>query len=269
MLPPATDTVGGSAYHAAMPTTLSLNDHLSGLSASGAAFRKAAETAGLHAKVATCPAWDITKLVTHQGKVHQWAAANLRGEPDHDPSASVSPAQGSSDLLGWFSDGLESLIDTLRAAPDDVVAKVFLNDAPPPRQFWARRQCHETTIHSVDALSAVLGRWPAASDTAIDSQLAADGIDELLTGFITRGKGALHADEPYTILVRTDDTGHAWSVRISDGPIVTTTGESGQPDAVFSGSAVQLYLSLWNRADEITADGRQDALSQWRSNITI
>ncbi len=252
-----------------MPTTLSLNDHLCGLSASGAAFREAAATAGLDAKVATCPAWDVTKLVTHQGKVHRWAAANLRGETDHDRAASVAQAEAAPDLLAWFSDGLADLSDTLRAVPDDVVAKVFLKDAPPPRQFWARRQCHETTIHSVDALSAALGRWPAASDTAIDSQLAADGIDELLTGFITRGKGTLHADEPYTILVRTGDTGHAWSVRISDGPIVTATGESGRPDAVFSGSAVQLYLSLWNRADEITADGRQGVLSEWRSHVNI
>jgi hypothetical protein len=65
---------------------------------------------------------------------------------------------------------------------------VFLNDAPPPRRFWARRQAHETTIHSVDAIAARSQRWPTASDVAIDPLLAADGIDELLMGFITRGK---------------------------------------------------------------------------------
>ena len=75
---------------------------------------------------------------------------------------------------------------------------VFLKDAPPPRRFWARRQAHETTIHSVDAVAAALGRWPTASDVTIDPVLAADGIDELLTGFITRGKGRLHTAEPYT-----------------------------------------------------------------------
>ena len=70
-------------------------------------------------------------------------------------------------------------------------------------------------------------------------------------------------------LVRTDDTGHAWTVRISDGPIVTTPGGVDRPDAVFSGGAVQLYLSLWNRADEITPQGRSDVVDQWRSGIRV
>jgi len=71
------------------------------------------------------------------------------------------------------------------------------------------------------------------------------------------------------VLVRTDDTGHAWSLRISDGPIVTTPGEAERPEAVLSGSAVQLYLSLWNRADEITTAGRSDVVDQWRSQVRI
>jgi hypothetical protein len=99
--------------------------------------------------------------------------------------------------------------------------------------------------------------------------LAADGIDELLMGFITRGKGRLDTAEPYRLLVRTDDTGHAWTLRISDGPIVTTPGAIEQPAVVFSGAAVQLYLSLWNRADEITTSGRSDLIDQWRKQIRI
>jgi uncharacterized protein (TIGR03083 family) len=252
-----------------MPTHLSLDDHLAALVRSGAALREAAAAAGPDAKVPTCPAWNVTKLVSHQGMVHRWAAANLRGETDHDTSASQAEAKAAADLLGWYSAGLAALVDTLTATPDDVKAMVFLKDAPPPRRFWARRQAHETTIHSVDAISAVHGRWPTASDVDIDPALAADGIDELLTGFITRGKGRLHSAEPYTLLVRTDDTAHAWTLRISDGPIVTTPGDTEAADVVFSGSAVQLYLSLWNRADEITTNGRPDVVDQWRSQIRV
>jgi hypothetical protein len=143
---------------------------------------------------------------------------------------------------------------------------VFLRDAPPPRRFWARRQCHETTIHGFDALSAMHGRWPTASDVDIDPVLAADGIDELLTGFITRGKGKLYPARP--LVVRATDTGHAWTVRISEGPLVTAPSETGRPDAVFSGTAAQLYLSLWNRTDQITTD-RPDVRNEWRSNIRV
>jgi uncharacterized protein (TIGR03083 family) len=265
-MPPS---VSDALYHAAMPTLLSLDDHLGALVRSGATLREAAAAAGLEAKVPTCPAWDVTKLLIHQGMVHRWAAANLRGERDHDTAASQAEGKAAASLLDWYSQGLADLVDTLRATAEDAKAMVFLRDAPPPRRFWARRQAHETTIHSVDAISARCQRWPTASDVDIDPVLAADGIDELLMGFITRGKGRLHAEEPYTVLIRTDDTGHTWTLRISDGPIVTTPGGIERPEAVFAGTAVQLYLSLWNRADELTTNGRSDLVDQWRKQIRI
>jgi uncharacterized protein (TIGR03083 family) len=252
-----------------MPTHLSLDDHLAGLARSGAALRDAAAAAGLRTTVPTCPAWDVTDLVIHQSMVHRWAAATLRGEGGHSTADSTAQGQAAPDVLAWYSDGLTALIETVRATPADAQAMVFLRDAPPPRRFWARRQCHETTIHSVDAISAARGRWPTAAEVGLDPLLAADGIDELLTGFITRGQGKLHATEPYLILVEAADTGHAWTVRVSDGPIVTTEGQSAPPDVVFSGTAAQLYLSLWNRADEITVTGPPDVLDQWRSQVRV
>ena len=252
-----------------MPTLLRLDDHLGALVRSGAALGEAAAAAGLAATVPTCPAWDVTELVVHQGMVHRWAAANLRGERDHDTAASLAEGKAAASLLDWYTQGLAALVDTVRATAEDAEAMVFLRDAPPPRRFWARRQAHETTIHSVDAIAARLGRWPTAADVAIDPVLAADGIDELLLGFITRGKGRLHTAEPCTVLIRTDDTGHAWTLRISDGPILTTPGAVEGPEVVFSGTAVQLYLSLWNRADEITTNGRADLLDQWRKQLRI
>jgi uncharacterized protein (TIGR03083 family) len=174
-------------YHAVMPTLLSLEDHLGALVRSGAALGEAAAAAGLDTKVPTCPAWDVTELVVHQGMVHRWAAANLRGERDHDTAASQAEGKAAARLLDWYAHGLAALVDTLRATAEDAKAMVFLRDAPPPRRFWARRQAHETTIHSVDATSAACRRWPTASDVEVDSLLAADGIDELLMGFVTRG----------------------------------------------------------------------------------
>jgi uncharacterized protein (TIGR03083 family) len=252
-----------------MATQLGLEQHLEALERSGAALGEAAAAAGLEAKVPTCPAWDITELVVHQGMVHRWAAANLCGERDHDTAASVAEARAAANLLDWYAQGLAALVDTIRTTAEDAEAMVFLKDAPPPRRFWARRQAHETTIHSVDAISAARRRWPTSADVDVAPALAADGIDELLMGFITRGGGRLRAAEPYTVLVRTDDTGHAWTLRIGHGPVVTTPGETGRPEAVFSGTAVQLYLSLWNRADEITSDGRSDLVDQWRRQIRI
>ncbi len=173
------------------------------------------------------------------------------------------------DVLAWFNEGLEDLITTLQGMPDDAEAMVFLKDAPPPRRFWARRQAHETTIHSIDAVSAEIGSIPSAADVSIDPALAADGIDELLCGFIPRSKSKLRSPEPFTVLVTTDDTGHAWTVRVSDEPVRTTAGDSGTADVTFSGTAAQLYLGLWNRGDELKAAGRDDALEQWRAQVRV
>jgi uncharacterized protein (TIGR03083 family) len=252
-----------------MPTHLAFDDHLKLLGHSGTVLRDAAAQAGLDAPVPTCPAWDVRKLVTHQGMVHRWATAELRRDSRHRTSDSRAGAVAAPDLLAWFSAGLDTLIETLQATADDARALVFLNDAPPPRRFWARRQAHETTIHSVDAVAAVLGRWPAASDLSTGPDVATDGIDELLCGFITRGSGKLRSAQPMTLVVSAGDTGHAWTVRITEAPPTTVTGAADRPDAMMSGTAAQLYLGLWNRSDEITVTGSDDLLALWRRRVRV
>jgi uncharacterized protein (TIGR03083 family) len=251
-----------------MPTRLPLDHHLAALVRSGGVLRDAAARAGFEAPVPTCPRWDVRALVTHQGMVHRWAAANLRREPDHRPVDSRAGATAAADLLEWFQAGLDALVETVRATPEDAKAMTFLNDAPPPRRFWARRQAHETTIHSADAVAAALGRLPAASDLSIDPKLAADGIDELLCGFITRGRSKLHPDGPLTAVVSTDE-GDAWTMRVRDGSLVTTAGAADHADAWFTGTAAQLYLGLWNRGDELTVRGRDGMLELWRSQVRV
>ena len=64
------------------------------------------------------------------------------------------------------------------------------------REFWARRQAHETTIHMVDAQAALLGHAPTSGEAALEVSLATDGLDELLRGFFTRGKSKLYDGTP-------------------------------------------------------------------------
>jgi uncharacterized protein (TIGR03083 family) len=250
-----------------MPMHLDLGQHLAALVRAGAALRDAA-AAGLDSRVPTCPRWDVRALVTHQGMVHRWAAAQLRRDRAHRTDDSTAEAAAAPDLLAWFSDGVAALVDTIRATPPDAEASTFLRDAPPPRHFWTRRQAHETAIHGVDAVAAGLGRWPTEKDVAIEPALAADGVDELLCGFITRGSKA-NSIEPVVVHVRTDDTGHAWTVRIGDAAMSTTVGQDGPADATWRGTAVQLYLGLWNRGDEITVEGREDVLATWRRRVRV
>ena len=191
----------------------------------------------------TCPDWTVLDLVAHQGMVHRWAAALLRGERPSDEEVSAYDRAGrdSADPLAWLVDGASALVDAISAAPEDVAAPVFLNDAPPARAFWARRQCHETTMHAVDALAASLGRAPRPDEVWIDPELAGDGIDELLGGFLTRPRSRLRCDDEAVLLVSPrrpaglvggldgPAAGHHHADVTDDEPMSTPTGSSPAP----------------------------------------
>jgi uncharacterized protein (TIGR03083 family) len=236
------------------PVLLDRAAHLEGLRASLVALVRSAERAGLKAPVPTTPDWDVRRLVAHQGMVHRWAAGIVRGE-DVDVAGVEREGREAPDPLEWLRDGAIELVSAVSAAPDDLDALVFLAAAPPPRQFWARRQCHETTIHAVDALSAQLGRYPRAADAGwITAPVALDGIDELLAGFLPRPVSRLRADEPQRIVVRPEGSETAWVVDVSSAPPVTTTcaaGDAPEADVLLEGDPVALYLTLWNRSDEV------------------
>lgn len=235
-----------------MPSSLGFSDHLEGLRSALVSLVRYADRAGLETACPTTPDWTVRSLVAHQGMVHRWATALVRGEPV-DPDALTAEGRAAPDPLDWLRDGAVELARALTAAPDDLQAPVFLADAPAPKPFWARRQCHETTMHAVDALGAALGRYPRSADTWIPDDLALDGIDELLCGFVARPRSRLRAEDPFTLAVRATGTDRGWTVRVSDRPPVSSPDPDPDGDVVLDGSPVALYLTLWNRSDEVTA----------------
>jgi uncharacterized protein (TIGR03083 family) len=218
--------------------------------------------------VPTCPDWTVTDLVAHQAMVHRWAAAHVRGD---DPDAAPTDKEiidTVTDLIGYHREGLAALVVALSAAPPDLAAMTFLNDAPSPRDFWARRQAHETTIHMVDALAASLGRVPTVEEADITSALALDGIDELLRGFMTRGRSKLFDGACYRLAIAPDDSDRRWLLDVAER-LTVEPGDGGPAlaaaDATITGSASALYLALWNRGDEVHAAGEADVLRRWRA----
>jgi uncharacterized protein (TIGR03083 family) len=248
-----------------VPTDLPLTRHLDGLRDAMVAFVRYADRAGLQAPVPTCPDWTVRDLVAHQGMVHRWAAALVRGEQDVDPEALEAAGRTELDPLEWLRDGVIELAETLTRAPADTHALVFLNDAPAPREFWARRQCHETTMHAVDALSAALGRAARAEETWIDTDVAVDGIAEQLGGFRTRPRSRLRCEEDSVLVVAPDDVPDWWRVDLGPGPARTArrAGPRESGDWVLEGSAVELYLRLWNRSDDAGPD------QAWRERAAV
>lgn len=250
-------------------TLVDVEAHLAAFDAALQALTRYAATTWLGAPVPTCPGWDVLDLLAHQGMVHRWAGAALRGDRETMGNAALIETEGrtSADPLAWVRQGAEKLAVALGAAPDDLEALVFLPQAPSPRAFWARRQAHELTVHALDALAASLGRAPGADEVWFGAELAADGIDELLLGFFARRGGSLRSSTPYAVHVRPLDAPVSWLVEVGDGPVriarVAAGASGGIPvDAEVTGTAVDLYLALWNRGGSVGDAG--GILDRWR-----
>jgi uncharacterized protein (TIGR03083 family) len=254
------------------PLGVTLDDLGEALGAASTVLRANAVAAGLDAPVPTCPGWTVLDLVAHQGMVHRWATSHLRGRPVEPPEPLELEGRRSADPLGWFDEGATALLQAIVDAPDDLDAHVFLREPPPPRLFWVRRQCHETTMHGVDALGARLRRRPRADETWIRPAVAVDGIDELLVGFVTRRPAGTWPGQAIRLHVRPDVGDVAWLVDLATArPIATTRVRPGSPetqtaDHVLSGDPVDLYLRLWGRGTTEPAD---DVERWWRDTVAI
>ena len=106
-------------------------------------------------------------------------------------------------------------------------------------------------MHAVDALSAVARPPPDPAETWIATDLAVDGIDELLAGFLTRPTSRLRCDEDSVLVVAPDDVPDWWLVRSVRGRRSRSTASDrarrSRRDWELDGTAVELYLSLWDR----------------------
>ena len=257
----------GLAHWAAMD----LSAYIDAVQTEGNLLAATAERAGLDAEVPTCPGWQVRRLVQHVGVVHRWAAGNVAGARapligDDELATMVGPMPDDDDLLGWFRSGHTALIAALREAPDDLECATFL-PAPSPLLFWARRQAHETGIHRADAYRA------AGIEPTYNAKFAADGIDEIIAGFVGSRRRWGKVDQPANLRFRTTDDARSWTVRLSpEGSHAARGGDDpGEVDCTVEGPASDIYLLLWNRrsSDGLTMTGDPDMLLVWRYNIRI
>lgn len=233
----------------------------------GARLADAARSAGLDAPVPPCPGWQVRDLLAHTGAVHRWATAYVverrMGREPLDPTVPSGP-----ELVDWYRGTHQRLTDALAAAPADLNCWFFLAAAS-PLAFWARRQAHETTIHRIDA-EAALGRTPSPVDTGF----AADGVDELLTGFHVRRRSKVRTDRPRTLRVRAVDVpdgAREWLLRLSPEAPTAERDAPGAADCTVTGSAVDLYLALWNRGryERLSVTGDDALVELWRRTAAV
>src|SRR5215470_2096442 len=250
-------------------SAMEIAEHIATIAGEGKRLATAAAAAGPGAPVPSCPDWVVRDLVRHQGGVHRWATAIVAGPRTEPWNVELDEVVGTwpsdADLIDWLGDGLGRLVSALSEADPGMVCWTFLN-APSPLAMWARRQAHETSIHRVDAELAA-----DRQVTPFEARFAADGLDELLTCFITRRRSRLRSEERRLMCVRCTDADGEWLITIGPDDVVTTTPGAEAPDCEIAGSASDLYRALWNRkpAASLSVTGDSGLVRQFGDQVQI
>ena len=214
-------------------------DYLQALRDEGTALATAARQ-GLDPPVPACEGWTVADLVLHTGMVHRHKLEIVRGRLAEPPSPWPPPAPPRAELVGWYEQGLEELHTVLEDTDPETRVWTFYR----PDQtagFWRRRMAQETAVHRVDAEGA------HGDPRRVPAALAADGVSELLEGFL-----APHADgEPVggrgeSLHLHATDTEGEWQLRLLPAGVEVGRGHA-RADATASGEASDLLLFLWGR----------------------
>lgn len=137
--------------------------------------------------------------------------------------------------------------------------------------FWLRRTLHATTVHRIDVQTAA-GKTPEP----VESDLARDGIDEMLHLWFEHRLNAMGATASDSWSVRLDVDRCRWTAH-SDPPRMAArreepeAGEGPASDAVVTGDPASTYLWLWGRLPDrvVRVSGDYDAVAQLWSLLRL
>ncbi|MGW6201461.1 maleylpyruvate isomerase family mycothiol-dependent enzyme [Kribbella sp. NPDC055110] len=216
---------------------------------------------GLDAPVPSCPGWTVDDVVRHVAMVyvHKVEVLKLGARPKPWP-----PDFSGLTSLEWYDDARKAIVDALEAAGTETPTWTF-NPRDSTSGFWYRRMAHETVIHRIDV--------EQAHDvvTPIDTELALDGIDEVLYPTLG-GPWWEEGDTAYPIdaTVRLTAAGRSWTVYADATSVDVRQGAEGDAAAEVSGDPAQVYLWLWGRAgeDAIEMVGDPNVVRAFRGRIS-
>ena len=242
-----------------MPT-LDAAEYRDALRTESTTLRRAAEQAGLDARVPSCPDWDVAELLAHLGRVYRWAAACVEANGFVSPADLPRPPAADG-LDTWVRDGVDQILAALDRPADDPA----WTWAPSGQVgFWQRRQAHETVIHRVDAELA------AGAPTPVPGDLAADGIDEWLSLLPSRIGAPPIVGHGETLHLHCTDRPGEWLVRrTADGLEVDRVHAKG--DVAVRGPASDLLVVLLGRAspERVEVLGERPVLDAFLAEATF
>jgi uncharacterized protein (TIGR03083 family) len=244
--------------------------HLSVFRAEAAHIAVFAGGRDLGAPVPTCPGFTAGEVVRHLGSVYGFVTGWIRTQSP--PETWEREPSGGADLIAWFRATATDLYAELSGrGPDDPCATWWPYDETV--RFWWRRMAHETLVHRTDVESAFGPIGPTGRD------VAADGIDEVLTVFLGHRVGA-KAPPVGSTERRYRGTGEVigvaagtrvWRVELRESSVDISAELPHDADALVLGDPERVYLWLWGRRDDtaVRITGDRTAATALRAALAI
>jgi uncharacterized protein (TIGR03083 family) len=226
------------------------------------ADRLATVAAGrLAASVPSCPGWSVHDVVEHVAFVYLHKIECMRRQARPEPWPPDLPER---DPLELFGEAYSAMRAELVSRGPSAPAYTW----HPPDQtvgFWYRRMAQETAIHRTDVELA------AGEVTPVDPELAADGVDELLTLMLAGDWSDEPLADPLVGRVVSLETGErSWSVALAETSIsVLPAGSTEAASARVSGPPSDLLLWTWGRGpiDPLTVEGDENVVTAFRDQL--
>jgi uncharacterized protein (TIGR03083 family) len=192
--------------------------------------------------------WRVGTVARHVAGTHHVVAQVIAGRPDADFglfAALVSPEKNDPSFPDWFAQGTAQLLAELGSVEPGLACWNFHDGREGQVGFWARRMMHESIVHRWDAQMGAFG-----TADPIESDTAADGIDEFLEVFVDITRSQANSPPGPNILIETGDSSASWTVGLSAGG---RTVRRGTDDAEIQvrGNASDILLILWGRVAEL------------------
>ena len=224
-----------------------------------------AAAAAPDATVPGCPGWTTAKVVAHVADVYLRQSSAIQVGHRIRPGSPEGAQLPGEDLQAYLLRGVTEILATIDR-PADLTCWTW-PDPEGQLLFWQRRMAQETLMHRVDLEQA------AARTSIVDADLAADGVDEVLTVFLPLSlpsavrQGQLPEDLRASVTLATGDM--EWTVEVTGAQATVRPGSGDRTQSVLRGEPADVLLWCWGRGTEelLTLGGDLDQIRALRQAL--
>jgi uncharacterized protein (TIGR03083 family) len=222
----------------------------------------AAAGMGLEPRVPACHDWNVEALVVHVSRVYARIARVVSTRATESPQS--APELPAGEPIAVFTDLLDELVSALAECDADTPLWNWEPGAPQTALFWARRMAHESSVHRFDAQAAHGVMQP------IDSELANDGIDELVDVIAARVYSRDEVTGPTGTVSFRSSEADTWQLQL-EAKGIRRIDVISEPDVTVSGTSSALLLAAYARIPWTSLDvsGDSDLLDRWSTAMNF